>query len=114
MLSSDFCKKKSIRYCQANRPNVEVEGNKLVVVFKSNKRSKGGAGATCTATCASKGTTTPAPATTPTTPSPATTPTTPAPATTPTTPVPTTTPTTGPVEALVKILPCSILIQSLF
>ena len=67
MLSSDFCKKQSIRYCQANRPNVEVKGTKLVVVFKSHKRSKGGAGATCTATCASSETTTPAPATTPTT-----------------------------------------------
>ena len=52
---------KLFRYCKTNSPTVEVKGTKLGVVFKSNKRSKGGAGASCTATCTAAGAVTPAP-----------------------------------------------------
>ena len=64
------------RFCEDNSPDVTVNGRTLNVLFRSNKRSKGGVGAECTATCISNDeastsvppteppTTTPTPATT--------------------------------------------------
>jgi hypothetical protein len=39
------------KFCEDNSPDVTVNGRTLSVLFKSNKRSKGGSGAVCTATC---------------------------------------------------------------
>ena len=65
------------RFCgDENTPDVTINGRTLNVLFRSNKRSKGGDGAVCTATCISNDeastsvpptdppTTTPTPATT--------------------------------------------------
>jgi len=76
---SDFVKIGKEKFCEDNSPDVTVTGRTLNVLFRSNKRSKGGEGAECTATCIDNeeaSTTTPAASTTlppTTTPSPATT-----------------------------------------
>jgi len=75
---SDFVKIGKEKFCEDNSPDVTVTGRTLNVLFRSNKRSKGGEGAECTATCIDNeevSTTTPAASTAPptTTPSPATT-----------------------------------------
>merc|ERR1711934_796493 len=73
---SDFMKIGKEKFCEDNSPDVTVNGRTLNVLFRSNKRSKGGDGAVCTATCISNDeastsvpptdppTTTPTPATT--------------------------------------------------
>jgi len=73
---SDFMKIGKEKFCEDNSPDVTVNGRTLNVLFRSNKRSKGGDGAECTATCISNEeastsvppteppTTTPTPATT--------------------------------------------------
>ena len=64
------------RFCEDNSPDVTVNGRTLNVLFRSNKRSKGGEGAECTASCidTEEASTTPASTEAPTTtPSPATT-----------------------------------------
>jgi len=48
---SDFMKIGKEKFCEDNSPDVTVNGRTLNVQFRSNKRSKGGAGAECTATC---------------------------------------------------------------
>ena len=53
-----------LRFCEDNSPDVTVNGRTLNVLFRSNKRSKGGSGAKCTASCID----TSAPATTTTAP----------------------------------------------
>ena len=57
-----------LRFCEDNSPDVTVNGRTLNVLFRSNKKSKGGSGAKCTASCidtsAPATTTTAAPATT--------------------------------------------------
>jgi len=75
---SDFVKIGKEKFCEDNSPDVTVNGRTLNVLFRSNKRSKGGEGAECTATCIDNeevSTTTPAASTEAptTTPSPATT-----------------------------------------
>merc|ERR1712192_200885 len=75
---SDFVKIGKEKFCEDNSPDVTVNGRTLNVLFRSNKRSKGGEGAECTATCIDNdeaSTTTPAASTLPptTTPLPATT-----------------------------------------
>jgi len=75
---SDFVKIGKEKFCEDNSPDVTVSGRTLNVLFRSNKRSKGGEGAECTATCIDNeeaSTTTPAASTAPptTTASPATT-----------------------------------------
>jgi len=70
---SDFVKIGREKFCEDNSPDVTVNGRTLNVLFRSNKRSKGGEGAECTATCidTEEASTTPAsteaPATTPST-----------------------------------------------
>merc|ERR1712110_950853 len=65
---SDFMKIGKEKFCEENSPDVTVNGRTLNVLFRSNKRSKGGSGAKCTASCidtsAPATTTTAAPATT--------------------------------------------------
>merc|ERR1711997_908144 len=73
---SDFVKIGREKFCEDNSPDVTVNGRTLNVLFRSNKRSKGGEGAECTATCINteEASTTPASTEAPTTtPSPATT-----------------------------------------
>merc|ERR1719490_496272 len=73
---SDFMKIGKEKFCEDNSPDVTVNGRTLNVLFRSNKRSKGGDGAECTATCISNDeASTSAPSTDPptTTPTPATT-----------------------------------------
>merc|ERR1712210_240194 len=73
---SDFMKIGKEKFCEDNSPDVTVNGRTLNVLFRSNKRSKGGVGAVCTATCISNDeASTSAPSTDPptTTPTPATT-----------------------------------------
>jgi len=50
---SDFMKIGKEKFCEDNSPDVTVNGRTLNVLFRSNKRSKGGDGAVCTATCIS-------------------------------------------------------------
>merc|ERR1711974_230483 len=52
------------KFCEDNSPDVTVNGRTLNVLFRSNKKSKGGSGAKCTASCID----TSAPATTTTAP----------------------------------------------
>jgi len=78
---SDFLKIGKEKFCEDNSPDVTVAGRTLNVLFRSNKRSKGGEGAECEATCVDPDDETP------TTVAP--------PATTPPTPVTTAAPTTG-------------------
>merc|ERR1712004_417798 len=78
---SDFLKIGKEKFCEDNSPDVTVAGRTLNVLFRSNKRSKGGEGAECEATCVDPDDETP------TTVAP--------PATTPPTPVATAAPTTG-------------------
>merc|ERR1711962_160422 len=78
---SDFLKIGKEKFCEDNSPDVTVAGRTLNVLFRSNKRSKGGEGAECEATCVDPDDETP------TTVAP--------PATTPTPPVTTAAPTTG-------------------
>merc|ERR1712158_289071 len=65
---SDFMKIGKEKFCEDNSPDVTVNGRTLNVLFRSNKKSKGGSGAKCTASCidtsAPATTTTAAPATT--------------------------------------------------
>merc|ERR1712066_404485 len=65
---SDFMKIGKEKFCEDNSPDVTVNGRTLNVLFRSNKRSKGGSGAKCTASCidtsAPATTTTAAPTTT--------------------------------------------------
>merc|ERR1712158_350181 len=61
---SDFLKIGKEKFCEDNSPDVTVAGRTLNVLFRSNKRSKGGSGAKCTASCID----TSAPATTTTAP----------------------------------------------
>merc|ERR1711997_565555 len=65
---SDFVKIGREKFCEDNSPDVTVNGRTLNVLFRSNKRSKGGEGAECTASCIdteeASTTTTAAPATT--------------------------------------------------
>merc|ERR1712222_223572 len=73
---SDFVEIGREKFCEENSPDVTVNGRTLNVLFRSNKRSKGGEGAECTASCidTEKASTTPASTDPPaTTPSPATT-----------------------------------------
>jgi len=73
---SDFVKIGREKFCEDNSPDVTVNGRTLNVLFRSNKRSKGGEGAECTASCidTEEVSTTPASTEVPaTTPSPATT-----------------------------------------
>merc|ERR1719382_1879781 len=73
---SDFMKIGKEKFCEENSPDVTVNGRTLNVLFRSNKRSKGGEGAECTASCidTEEASTTPASTEVPTTtPSPATT-----------------------------------------
>merc|ERR1712223_1349215 len=78
---SDFLKIGKEKFCEDNSPDVTVAGRTLNVLFRSNKRSKGGEGAECEATCVDPDDETP------TTVAP--------PATTTPTPVTTAAPTTG-------------------
>merc|ERR1719173_298414 len=78
---SDFLKIGKEKFCEDNSPDVTVAGRTLNVLFRSNKRSKGGEGAECEATCVDPDDETP------TTVAP--------PDTTPPTPVTTAAPTTG-------------------
>merc|ERR1712012_907424 len=78
---SDFLKIGKEKFCEDNSPDVTVAGRTLNVLFRSNKRSKGGEGAECEATCVDPDDETP------TTVAP--------PATPPPTPVTTAAPTTG-------------------
>merc|ERR1712038_1559978 len=78
---SDFLKIGKEKFCEDNSPDVTVAGRTLNVLFRSNKRSKGGEGAECEATCVDPDDETP------TTVAP--------PGTTPPTPVTTAAPTTG-------------------
>merc|ERR1712180_296616 len=48
---SDFLKIGKEKFCEDNSPDVTVAGRTLNVLFRSNKRSKGGEGAECEATC---------------------------------------------------------------
>merc|ERR1712032_124930 len=48
---SDFVKIGREKFCEDNSPDVTVNGRTLNVLFRSNKRSKGGEGAECTASC---------------------------------------------------------------
>merc|ERR1712055_213945 len=48
---SDFLKIGKEKFCEHNSPDVTVAGRTLNVLFRSNKRSKGGEGAECEATC---------------------------------------------------------------
>jgi len=48
---SDFMKIGKEKFCEDNTPDVTINGRTLNVLFRSNKKSKGGAGAECTATC---------------------------------------------------------------
>merc|ERR1711962_551855 len=48
---SDFLKIGKEKFCEENSPDVTVAGRTLNVLFRSNKRSKGGEGAECEATC---------------------------------------------------------------
>merc|ERR1712002_750564 len=82
---SDFLKIGKEKFCEDNSPDVTVAGRTLNVLFRSNKRSKGGEGAECEATCVDPDDETP------TTVAP--------PATTPPTPVTTAAPTTGGVTS---------------
>jgi len=87
---SDFVKIGKEKFCEDNSPDVTVNGRTLNVLFRSNKRSKGGEGAECTATCIDNeevSTTTPAASTE-------------APTTTPS-PATTAAPTTGSCESLI-------------
>merc|ERR1711874_491174 len=61
---SDFMKIGKEKFCEENSPDVIVNGRTLNVLFRSNKKSKGGSGAKCTASCID----TSAPATTTTAP----------------------------------------------
>merc|ERR1711910_106120 len=61
---SDFMKIGKEKFCEDNSPDVTVNGRTLNVLFRSNKRSKGGSGAECEASCID----TSAPATTTTAP----------------------------------------------
>merc|ERR1719174_2110660 len=61
---SDFMKIGKEKFCEDNSPDVTVNGRTLNVLFRSNKKSKGGSGAKCTASCID----TSAPATTTTAP----------------------------------------------
>jgi len=83
---SDFMKIGKEKFCEDNTPDVTINGRTLNVLFRSNKKSKGGAGAECTATCIDPqaATTTSAPPT--------------APPTTTSPPATTAAPTTGPME----------------
>merc|ERR1712107_512474 len=83
---SDFLKIGKEKFCEDNSPDVTVAGRTLNVLFRSNKRSKGGEGAECKATCVDPDDETP------TTVAP--------PATTPPAPVTTAAPTTGGVTSL--------------
>merc|ERR1712165_151264 len=83
---SDFLKIGKEKFCEDNSPDVTVAGRTLNVLFRSNKRSKGGEGAECEATCVDPGDETPT-----TVAPPATTP--------PPTPVTTAAPTTGGVTS---------------
>merc|ERR1711962_1612326 len=69
---SDFLKIGKEKFCEDNSPDVTVAGRTLNVLFRSNKRSKGGEGAECEATCVDPDdeapTTVAPPATTPPTP----------------------------------------------
>merc|ERR1711936_452255 len=69
---SDFLKIGKEKFCEDNSPDVTVAGRTLNVLFRSNKRSKGGEGAECEATCVDPDDETPTtvapPATTPPTP----------------------------------------------
>merc|ERR1712004_223682 len=69
---SDFLKIGKEKFCEDNSPDVTVAGRTLNVLFRSNKRSKGGEGAECEATCVDPDDETPTtvapPATTPSTP----------------------------------------------
>merc|ERR1712223_651320 len=78
---SDFLKIGKEKFCEDNSPDVMVAGRTLNVLFRSNKRSKGGEGAECEATCVDPDDETPTTVAPPTT--------------TPPTPVTTATPTTG-------------------
>merc|ERR1712223_1984312 len=78
---SDFLKIGKEKFCEDNSPDVTVAGRTLNVLFRSNKRSKGGEGAECEATCVDQDHETPTTVAPPTT--------------TPPTPVTTATPTTG-------------------
>merc|ERR1712004_551809 len=82
---SDFLKIGKEKFCEDNSPDVTVAGRTLNVLFRSNKRSKGGEGAECEATCVDPDDETP------TTVAP--------PATTPPPPVTTAAPTTGTTPA---------------
>lgn len=59
--TSDFMVIGGKKYCKRNSPSVTVKGTILKVVFKSHKKSRGGRGAKCSASCTSS---TPPPATT--------------------------------------------------
>merc|ERR1711962_740305 len=48
---SDFLKIGKEKFCEDNSPDVTVAGRTLNVLFRSNKKSKGGEGAECEATC---------------------------------------------------------------
>jgi len=48
---SDFMKIGRDKFCEDNSPDVTINGRTLNVLFRSHKKSKGGAGAECTATC---------------------------------------------------------------
>merc|ERR1711962_1927414 len=48
---SDFLKIGKEKFCEDDSPDVTVAGRTLNVLFRSNKRSKGGEGAECEATC---------------------------------------------------------------
>merc|ERR1711962_1363171 len=69
---SDFLKIGKEKFCEDDSPDVTVAGRTLNVLFRSNKRSKGGEGAECEATCVDPDDETPTtvapPATTPPTP----------------------------------------------
>merc|ERR1711872_446452 len=48
---SDFMKIGKDKFCEDNSPDVTINGRTLNVLFRSNKKSKGGEGAECEATC---------------------------------------------------------------
>merc|ERR1711988_1852621 len=79
---SDFLKIGKEKFCEDNSPDVTVAGRTLNVLFRSNKRSKGGEGAECEATCVGPDDETPTTVAPPAT-------------TSPPTPVTTAAPTTG-------------------
>jgi len=102
---SDFLKIGKEKFCEDNSPDVTVAGRTLNVLFRSNKRSKGGEGAECEATCVDPDDETPttvAPPATTRPPSPPVTTAAPTTASTSTTTTTTTTTTTAAPRNLIK------------